>query len=49
MSAAALRPPPDPLTRMTGSALCKVSAWYDNEWACSHRMLGVARVPAGLR
>ncbi len=37
------------LTRVMQGTLCKVSAWYDNEWAYSHRMLDVARVLAGLR
>ena len=27
------------LTKVTGGTLCKVLAWYDNEWGFSNRML----------
>ncbi len=37
------------LTHVMQGTLVKVSAWYDNEWAYSHRMLDMARVLAGLR
>ena len=36
------------LTQVMQGTLVKVSAWYDNEWAYSHRMLDMARVLAGL-
>ena len=36
------------LTQVMEGTLVKVSAWYDNEWAYSHRMIDVARVLAGL-
>lgn len=29
-------------TKVIGGTLCKVSAWYDNEWGFSNRMLDVA-------
>ncbi len=35
-------------TYVTGKRLCRVAAWYDNEWAFSCRMLDVARLWAGL-
>jgi len=31
-------------THVTGGRLCRVAAWYDNEWAFSCRMLDVARL-----
>ncbi|MDE3060770.1 MAG: aldehyde dehydrogenase, partial [Pseudomonadota bacterium] len=31
-------------TFVTGSRLCRVAAWYDNEWAFSCRMLDVAKL-----
>ena len=37
------------LTQVMEGTLVKVSAWYDNEWAYSHRMIDMARVLAGLR
>lgn len=30
------------LTKVSGGRLCKVTAWYDNEWGFSNRMLDVA-------
>jgi glyceraldehyde 3-phosphate dehydrogenase len=33
-------------TFVTGNRLCRVAAWYDNEWAFSCRMLDVARLMA---
>ena len=36
------------MTQVMQGTLVKVSAWYDNEWAYSHRMLDMARVLAGL-
>ena len=30
------------LTKVSGGKLVKVSAWYDNEWGFSHRMLDTA-------
>lgn len=35
-------------TFVTGGRLCRVAAWYDNEWAFSCRMLDVARLWAKL-
>ncbi|MDF3047454.1 MAG: gap [Candidatus Midichloriaceae bacterium] len=31
-------------TKVIGSNLCKISAWYDNEWGFSNRMLDVAKL-----
>ncbi len=31
-------------TKVIGGTLCKVSAWYDNEWGFSNRMLDVAKI-----
>ncbi|MCE2992433.1 MAG: type I glyceraldehyde-3-phosphate dehydrogenase [Candidatus Jidaibacter sp.] len=31
-------------TKIIGPNLCKVSAWYDNEWGFSNRMLDVAKL-----
>ncbi len=36
------------LTQVMQGTLVKVSSWYDNEWAYSHRMLDVARVLGNL-
>lgn len=36
-------------TYVTGSRLCRVASWYDNEWGFSCRMLDVARLWAGLQ
>ena len=36
------------LTQVMEGTLVKVSSWYDNEWAYSHRMLDMARVLAQL-
>ena len=36
------------LTQVMQGTLVKVSAWYDNEWAYSHRMLDMVRVLARL-
>jgi len=35
-------------TKVTGPRLCRVAAWYDNEWAFSCRMLDVAKLWASL-
>ncbi|MDX1975391.1 MAG: type I glyceraldehyde-3-phosphate dehydrogenase [Rickettsiales bacterium] len=35
-------------TYVTGGRLCRVAAWYDNEWAFSCRMLDVARLWTSL-
>lgn len=35
-------------TYVTGKRLCRVAAWYDNEWAFSCRMLDVARLWVAL-
>ncbi|MEW9918594.1 type I glyceraldehyde-3-phosphate dehydrogenase [Marimonas sp. MJW-29] len=35
-------------TEVQEGTLLRVLAWYDNEWAFSHRMLDVARVMGGL-
>lgn len=32
------------LTKVIGSRMCKVSAWYDNEWGFSNRMLDVLKL-----
>jgi len=36
-----------PLTRMIGGDFVKVTAWYDNEWGFSHRMVDTARALMG--
>ncbi len=36
-----------PLTRMIGGDFVKVTAWYDNEWGFSHRMVDTAQALMG--
>jgi glyceraldehyde 3-phosphate dehydrogenase len=36
-------------TYITGKRFCRVSAWYDNEWGFSNRMLDVAKLVASSK
>ncbi|MFB6260271.1 MAG: erythrose-4-phosphate dehydrogenase, partial [Thiohalorhabdaceae bacterium] len=37
----------EPLTRMIGGDFIKVTAWYDNEWGFSNRMIDTAQALMG--